>query len=193
MDALLDFGGPAKTDTEGTPRLEITAGGLKGYLVAAVRETFEETGVLFARDRTGALLRLDGERVRNRFSDYRKSLLGGNISFEEMLDRETLSVAADCLNFFTRWITPSFSPIRYDAHFFIARMPGHQQVEHDGHELVRHIWLTPAEALGRYEAGRMRMVLPTVETLRAVSRFSNIDDAIKVLSHGATPASSFTG
>ncbi len=193
MGAFLDYGEAERMNDEGLPRGEDGSGGMKGFLIAAVRETFEETGVLFARDRTGGLLRLNEENIRRKYSDYRKTLFGGKISFEEMLNRENLFVAADLLTFFTRWITPSVSPIRYDAHFFIARMPEYQQVEHDGHEMVRHIWLSPLEALRLYEAGEMRMVLPTVETLRSVSMFSSIDDAIQTLSRNATPASSFSG
>jgi 8-oxo-dGTP pyrophosphatase MutT (NUDIX family) len=193
MDAYLDYGERGAPDTIGAQRGEGTAIGLKGLLVAAVRETFEETGVLFARTRTGELLRMDKENVRRKLLDYRNSLLDEMITFEEMLNRESLFVAADRLNFFTRWITPPISPIRYDAHFFIACMPAYQRVEHDGRELVCHVWLSPSEALRRYESGEMKMVLPTVETLRSVSMCASMEEAIQTLPRNATADSPFSG
>ena len=153
-----------------------------GYWIAAIRETFEETGILYAVRSDGEHFRITKDREKEIFFQYRQKIQKKELSFHEMLKKEALFPDAGRLFFFSRWITPPFSAIRYDAHFFVAGFPGGHEVHHDGTELTEHCWIRPADALAKYQHGQFRMVLPTIETLREVSVFSAIDEAIAGLS-----------
>ena len=150
-----------------------------GIWVAAVRETFEEVGLLFARQKNGSLLSLERGDVGCRFRSYRNRVHGGELSFGDMLHGEGLMLALDRLHYFSHWITPELSPIRYDTRFFVAEVPSDQEALHDGNELTKHLWITPREALERYGEQRFHMVVPTIVTLEELSRFETIDEVIE--------------
>lgn len=150
-----------------------------GIWVAAVRETFEEVGLLFARRKDGSLLSLDADEVERRFLSYRNRVHGGELPFGEMLQGEGLMLALDRLHYFSHWITPELSPIRYDTRFFVAEVPSDQEALHDGNELTKHLWITPQEALDGYGEQRFHMVVPTIVTLEELSRFETIDEVIE--------------
>jgi 8-oxo-dGTP pyrophosphatase MutT (NUDIX family) len=156
-----------------------------GYWIAAVRETFEETGILYAVRHDGEPFRITNEREKERFFQHRQKIFKKELLFHEMLQQEDLFPDAGRLFFFSRWITPPFSAIRYDAHFFVAGFPEGQEVSHDGTELTDHCWIRPADALEKYRHREFRMVLPTVETLREVSVYNAIDDAITGLTQSS--------
>ncbi|HON78790.1 MAG TPA: hypothetical protein PK544_09890 [Spirochaetota bacterium] len=153
-----------------------------GFWIAAIRETFEETGILYAVNSNGDPVTLSGPEEKERFSRYRREIHEKKLSLYSMLEREGLFPDAGRIFFFSRWITPPFSSIRYDAHFFVAGFPEGQDVRHDGKELTEHVWISPAEALAKYRQGNFRMVLPTVETIREAGRYQTIEDAISGLS-----------
>lgn len=144
------------------------------HLAAAIRETFEESGLLLARDETGNIAGTVDQSGNKRFHDYRKMVSGREISFGEMLSREKLVPAYDMLYYLTQWVTPVISPIRYDARFFIAVCPDNQDISHDGDELVETTWITPEAALAANSSGKMKMVTPTVSTVRFLSRFKTV-------------------
>jgi 8-oxo-dGTP pyrophosphatase MutT (NUDIX family) len=147
------------------------------FWVAAIRETFEETGILFAYDKDNSIISLNDSRKKKLIEEYRKHINNNNISFFEFVEKENLVLAADRLKFFSRWITPALSPIRYDTHFFIAQAPDKQSAMHDGSELTGHLWITPADALGRFNTRNFNMALPTVKTLEQLGIFKSIDEA----------------
>jgi len=149
-----------------------------GIWIAAVRETFEEVGLLFARRGDGSFLSPDQGDTGRSFRAYREAMSGGEISFEGVLRREGLTLALDRLHYFSHWITPELSPIRYDTRFFVAEVPPGQEALHDGDELTRHVWVTPEEALDGYREKRFHMVVPTIVTLEELSRFETIDEVI---------------
>ena len=149
-----------------------------GIWVAAVRETFEEVGLLFARCEDGHLLSLPSGDIARRFLSYRKRLHSGVLHFTEVLRSERLTLALDRLHYFSHWITPELSPIRYDTRFFVAEVPAGQEALHDGDELTGHVWVTPEEALEGYRNQRFHMVVPTIVTLEELSRFGTIGDVI---------------
>jgi 8-oxo-dGTP pyrophosphatase MutT (NUDIX family) len=152
-----------------------------GILVAGIRETFEEVGLMMACKDDGSILSITADEEVKRFHDYRRSLREETITFYELLIKEGLTLAVDRLHYFSRWITPELSPIRYDTRFFVAEAPANQEALHDGLELTKHLWVTPGEALERYGRGTFNMVVPTVITLEDLERFSTVEETIHSL------------
>lgn len=149
-----------------------------GILIAAIRETFEEAGILLAWQKNGKPVTSD-KNTEGQLLSYRSSLNSGNLKFLDLLKKEKLVLAIDRLHYYSRWITPELSPLRFDARFFIAEVPEGQKAFHDGDEVTKHIWITPAQALQRYSQRKIYMVAPTVLTLEELSRFQTIDEAIE--------------
>ena len=145
--------------------------GLCALRIAAVRETFEECGVLLARPR-GSRELVEGARVPQ---------LAGKapaLSFAELMDSEGLEPAIDLLTPFAHWITPPILPKRFDTHFFIACAPADQLAAHDGSESVDSAWLNPARALIEVEAGRYTMLFPTRLNLEMLGRENDAASAL---------------
>ncbi|MCP4134469.1 MAG: NUDIX hydrolase [bacterium] len=149
-----------------------------GAWVAAIRETFEEASLLLAYTREGTMLSVNTEAEKRKFQDYRKRLYVKDLSFNDMLEQEELTLAADRIKYFSHWVTPVFSSIRYDARFFVAEAPENQEVFHDGHEVVKQLWIEPGEALKRHKQGDLKMVLPTVSTLRALNDCRTVEEVL---------------
>ena len=150
-----------------------------GAWVAAVRETFEEVGILLASRRDGSTVSIETEDERRRFAVYRKALIPGTMKFREMLEAENLTLPLDRLHFFSHWITPEPLPLRYDVRFYVTEAPERQSVMHDGVELTSHVWLSPREALAAYEQNRIGMVLPQIMTLVDLARFTSVEDVLR--------------
>lgn len=148
-----------------------------GIFVAGIRETFEEAGILLAREPSGEPVSCRGERAAH-FAALREEILEGRLSFHEMIASEGLVLAVDRLVHFAHWITPELSPIRYDTHFFLAAAPPRQDASHDSFETTAHLWIAPREALERNEGGTLAMLPPTVVNLMALTRFASADDAL---------------
>ena len=139
--------------------------------VAAIRETFEECGVLLARPR-GADALIDGERC---------AAIGAQAkgrSFAELIAAEDLSLALDALTPFAHWITPPIMPKRFDTHFYIAAAPRDQLARHDGEELVDSTWINPLRALAEADAGTFTMVLPTRLNVQMLSESPDAASAL---------------
>ena len=142
---------------------------------AAVRETFEESGVLLAgtsvddvvADITGADWEAD-----------RLALLDRSLSLAEMLDRRGLVLRADLLRPWAHWITPEVEPRRYDTRFFVAALPAGQRTRDVGGEADRVVWMRPRSALDAYEAGEIGLMPPTAFTLMEMSAFNSVSDVI---------------
>lgn len=147
-----------------------TANDAAPYWVAAVRELFEEMGILLAA-RDGRML--DAGDVAERVA-LRARLQTGE-SFEAILRERGLVLATDGLHYFARWVTPRVNPKRFDTRFLVGRLPAGQDAVVDGTETVSHEWLTPAAALRAFEDGRIQLIPPTVCTLDDLARFSSID------------------
>jgi 8-oxo-dGTP pyrophosphatase MutT (NUDIX family) len=156
-------------------RLGIEAGdGALGYWVGAIREAFEEVGVLLAYDAGGrpvgaGSLDLAGWRARCRADDR---------AFWEMLRAERLVLATDGLRYFAHWITPEERPIRFDTRFFAAPMPDGQEATEDGREIVAVRWLSPAEALAARERGEISLRVPTMRNLALFASAPSVRDAL---------------
>jgi hypothetical protein len=147
-----------------------------GTWITGIRETFEESGLLFAYSGNGDIVSFKKKEEKEKFNNYRKEIYEKKLSFYDMIKREGLIVATDKIFYNSHWITPPFLSIRYDTRFFIAIAPEMQDVMHDGFELTEHIWITPSKALKRHKEGTLKMVLPTVSTIKGLNKFYSIDE-----------------
>jgi 8-oxo-dGTP pyrophosphatase MutT (NUDIX family) len=182
----LDARCPGLSDAEASAQLGLAAGG-RSYWVAAVRESFEEAGVLLARDAEGAPVRFDGHAdVQARFDDHRRAIHAGRRTLLEVLAAERLVLAVDSVRYVAHWITPEGEPKRFDTRFFLARAPEGQAYAHDDAELIGSEWVRPADALERHGSGRFPMIGPTAVCLRDIGQFATCDDLLA--SHDLTRA-----
>lgn len=137
-----------------------------GLLVAAVRETFEEAGVLMASTAAGADL-----------AAARDALLRGESFFDLAYDLD-VKIGALALTPYARWITPKMESSRFDTRFFVAVLPEGQHATHDGSETTSADWLQPERAIEQMWAGRIKLAPPTVRTLQWLARFGEAESAI---------------
>lgn len=148
------------------------------FAVAAVRECFEEAGVLFVKSRSNAQHTLDlGE-------SHREELLRANLSFAEFLTQESLEIDFSGVHYFSHWITPAGAPARFNARFFVARLPHRQDASHHLSETSNGSWVSPAQALRNYAHKRWQMIVPTLTSLRMISGYNNVDDLIRDVVRG---------
>jgi 8-oxo-dGTP pyrophosphatase MutT (NUDIX family) len=148
------------------------------FRVAAIRETFEECGVLLARPRGSDRL-IDGATLKRLDDQNRAALNAGSIGFDAVLASNGLLPATDLLVHFTHWITPSQQPKRYDTHFFLAEAPPEHLALHDGGEAVESIWITPAQALADTQSGRFKLVFATARNLEKLGRSGTVKAAVE--------------
>jgi 8-oxo-dGTP pyrophosphatase MutT (NUDIX family) len=136
--------------------------------VCAIRETFEEVGLLLAR-RAGSEQLLDGGAVE-KLQTALLARLGHPPDFTELVIEGGLELATELLVPFAHWITPAIRPRRYDAYFFLAPAPDRQEARHDGHEAVDSIWVAPAKAAADGAAQRIKMIFATRFNLEKLAR-----------------------
>lgn len=174
MEAICD----GLTDARASELLQIDHGGL-AYWVAAIRECFEEAGVLLARsERTGHEVRFDVPAVEARFSAARHLVHDGTLDLIELCRTEGLRLMTDCIGYTAHWITPVGEPRRFDTRFFLARAPHAQEPLHDDGETIASLWVRPAEALARERAGDLVMLPPTIACLRFLEPHATADAAL---------------
>lgn len=144
------------------------------YWVAAIREAFEESGLLLARDEAGSLVSLSDQAIAQRFSEHRRRLNAGEVGFPALLQTEHLQLAADTLTYFAHWITPVGLPRRYDTRFFMAEAPEGQEPLQDERETIAATWVSPGDALSLHKRGEFEMRTPTVRTLESFADYDNV-------------------
>ena len=167
-----------RTDREASALMQMSSGALT-YYVAAIREAFEEAGILLALDRnTGIPLDLSKPQAMSRFEAHRRDINDSNRNFLELIEEENLILDVGSMHYIARWITPVGPPRRYDTRFFITRMPVAQTPIHDDHELVHAKWLAPTEILRQFETGEMTLMSPTLRMLRCLARFTSADQVM---------------
>jgi len=149
-----------------------------GLLIAGIRETFEEVGILIAYVGGASSIQNFTPELAQRLGEYRQEMQQGRLSFMEMLLREGMVLATDQLIHFAHWITPEFSPVRYDTHFFISPMPSGQRSLHDDMETTASQWLSPHEAIEKHERQEFSMLPPTVSNLRMLAGFTSVQQAL---------------
>ena len=166
-----------RTDADASRRLGIESGGL-AFWVAAIRESFEEAGVLLAYDLDG-MVDLDDAASMERWAHHRQQVDTGQLTMIDLCRLEGLRLAVDGMHYFSHWITPEGSPRRYDTRFFLAAAPENQTPLHDDHEVIANEWVRPADGIARAESGQLTMLPPTIASLRAISRFATAAEALE--------------
>lgn len=152
--------------------LGLAEGGLD-YYSAAIRELFEETGILLARDEWG-----EWAKDVSRFSDERWEVDKGKLPWPEFLKRHGLCMAVDTLHYFAWWETPETEPKRWTTRFFITVLPPGQKAAHDGYELTDCRWLPASEAVAMREARDIPMPMPTYRNLRLMTEYDSVDSLV---------------
>jgi 8-oxo-dGTP pyrophosphatase MutT (NUDIX family) len=142
-----------------------------GFRAAAIRECFEEAGVLLAR-RGDQPLDFTGAEAE-RFASYRTQLQRKEITLNEIVAREGLTLLTDALLHWAHWITPEAWPKRFDTHFFLAEAPQGQLAAHDDLETTESVWIAPEVALSGFESGAFPLVFATIHQLRDLSEFAS--------------------
>ena len=167
------------TDAEASRLLQLPSGGLS-YWVAAIRECFEEAGVLLARHATtGEPVRFDDPEVSERFTAYRHRIHDGDLGLHELCDIESLRLATDAIRYVSHWITPKGEVRRFDTRFFLARAPQAQDPLHDDGETIESLWVSPTDALDRFKRGELAMIPPTIRNLEFLVPHRTADLALE--------------
>jgi 8-oxo-dGTP pyrophosphatase MutT (NUDIX family) len=138
-----------------------------GYWIGAIREAFEEVGMLLAVGPDGRFVQFTPDN-RERFAGHRAACQASNQAFFVMLRGEGLTLATDRLAYFAHWITPEENPIRFDTRFFAAVAPPGQAATADGREIVDVRWLTPSAALEALRRKEISLRTPTIKNLEIV-------------------------
>jgi len=139
----------------------------RGLLIAGVRETFEEAGVLLARTPSETDL-----------ADARRRLHDGS-SFLSLAEATSMRIDAVSLTPYARWVTPELESHRFDTRFYVAVVPGDQEASHDGSETTSAVWLRPSAAIDRMRAGEIKLAPPTVRTLAWLAEFGDTASVIE--------------
>ena len=142
---------------------------LMALRVGAIRETFEECGLLLARPEGTRALASGAEATRIDAN-------GGRADFAAALTRHRLAPAVDLLEPFAHWVTPTFMPKRFDTHFYLAAAPD-QHAVHDGRESVDSVWINPARALAEAKTGRYTIIFPTCLNLQLLVPHGSVAEA----------------
>jgi 8-oxo-dGTP pyrophosphatase MutT (NUDIX family) len=180
----LVFPGGSATTSDRDPRIRGLSDGAVGLNedtlaanVAAIRESFEECGVLYARP-NGSDDLVDGARAEALGAKYRADLEADKIGMADIAEAEGLRIAVDRMVHFAHWITPPHMPKRFDTHFFIAEAPMDHVLAHDGHENVDSVWITPVQACEDADAGTRTVIFPTRLNIEKVGQSNNVGAAI---------------
>lgn len=147
----------------------------QAVVCAAVRETFEEAGVLLAGPAADTVV---GDTTGDDWEADRQALVDRDLSFAQFLERRGLVLRSDLLGAWARWITPEFEQRRYDTWFFVAALPEGQRTRDVSTEADTTVWTRPAEAVAGYDRGELLMMPPTVATLRALEPYARVADAL---------------
>ena len=166
------------SDEEASGLLQIPRGGL-AFWVAAIRECFEEAGVLLARHvKTGELIQFDDPDTAKFFSEARHRIHEGDMSLIELCQKENLRLITDSIHYVSHWVTPVGERRRFDTRFFVARAPVGQDPLHDDTETIDSFWVKPTAALDRHKKGELAMLPPTVSNLEFLLPHSRADDIL---------------
>ncbi len=168
---------PQDTDARVTGRLSSYDGATAGQSelrAAAIREAFEESGILLARRRVdrGLPAHTDLDRWRTGLND--KALTLG-----AFLEEGDLHLCCDDLVHYAHWITPDFMPKRFDTHFYLARVPHEQVAGHDGYENVDSVWINPKQVIADAEAGRRTVIFPTLSNVVKLAQYESVQAAFE--------------
>ncbi|MCY0947241.1 MULTISPECIES: NUDIX hydrolase [Streptomyces] len=167
------WAGPSRSDW--AARLGTDPATAQAIVCGAVRETFEEAGVLLAGETPDTVV---GDTTGDDWEADRAALVARELSFAAFLDRRGLRLRSDLLGAWARWITPEFEPRRYDTWFFVAALPVGQRTRNASTEADRTVWIRPADAAAGYDKGELLMMPPTISTLRSLEPYGSAAEAL---------------
>jgi len=150
---------------------------MRGAEVSAIREAFEECGILLAYAQ-GSESMIDGKKLES-IQHYREPLNSGEVLLKDFLKKENLVLACDQLTRFAHWITPPMMPKRFDTHFYLALAPQDHVAIHDGYESVDSVWIDPAQAVAEADAGQRTIIFPTKLNLEKLATWTTPEEAIQ--------------
>jgi 8-oxo-dGTP pyrophosphatase MutT (NUDIX family) len=156
-------------------RLGVDGTAAQAIVCAAVRETYEEAGVLLAGPTADSVV---GDTTGDDWEADRAAVAARDLSFAEFLERRGLVLRSDLLGVWTRWITPEFEPRRYDTWFFVAALPEGQRTRNASTEADRTVWIRPRDAADAYDKGDLLMMPPTIATLRQLVPYATAADVL---------------
>ena len=148
------------------------------YYLAAMREAFEETGILVGRrvsDGGPAPTAAESEDV----GALRDDLMEERKGFAAVLEEMDARLDGGAMEYLAHWITPEPEPRRYDTRFFAARVPPHSEAAIDRREMTDALWITPSAALRQHKQGDLPMIFPTIKTLEQLTRYSTVEGALE--------------
>jgi 8-oxo-dGTP pyrophosphatase MutT (NUDIX family) len=185
------FPGGRVDDEDGDPELvrllaDAPAEPAPAYWLAAIRELFEETGVLLARDAAGVTC-ADATRVAD-VAHWREALMSGGATLLDALRGLRVRPDISRMVYCAHWITPVAEPRRYDTRFFLAALPEACEAAADEREMTDAIWATTAGAVAAFESGRLPMVFPTIKTIQRLIGYSTVADMIAAFRDTSVPA-----
>jgi 8-oxo-dGTP pyrophosphatase MutT (NUDIX family) len=147
----------------------------RASVCAAVRELFEESGVLLAGPAEDAVV---ADTTGETWETDRQALVDRDLAFVDLLDRRGLVLRSDLLGPWAHWITPEFEMRRYDTRFFVAALPEGQRARDVSGEADRVAWMRPQDAVDRARAGTLTMLPPTIVTLGEIARYPSVADVL---------------
>ncbi|MCE3035115.1 MULTISPECIES: NUDIX hydrolase [Streptomyces] len=172
-DTRIRWAGPPRASW--AERLGVDEAGAQAIVCAAVRETYEEAGVLLAGPDPDTVV---GDTTGDDWEADRAALVAREQSFAEFLHRRGLVLRSDLLGAWARWITPEFESRRYDTWFFAAVLPAGQRTRNASTEADRTVWIRPAEAAAGYDRGELLMMPPTIAALRELLPYGTAAEAL---------------
>ena len=149
-----------------------------GMMVGAIREAFEESGVLLARANAESGL-ISRDRIAS-LQPYRDKLNKNEITLLEFLNKEDLKLACDRLQLFAHWVTPPMMPKRFDTHFYLAVAPADHLAVHDGYESVDSRWITPKAAVKGASEGLYTIIFPTLMNVELLGQSHDVETAMSM-------------
>ena len=144
--------------------------------IIAIRELFEETGILIASLISSELFKVE-EKDKEKFKKYQKELQEDQITITDFFIRENLYFPANTLKHFGRLITPKSSPIRFDTQFFLCTLPQNQEINLFKDELTEGLWGTPKQLLELYRRKKIKLIFPQFSALDRLNNFITIEEA----------------
>lgn len=154
------------------------------YWLAAVRETFEETGILLAENDSGPM---PTAAENDELDAIRRELMARKLTMAEALERLDARIGLSRVVYLARWVTPEAEPRRYDTRFFAAWVSAGTKAVIDTREMTDAVWLSPGEALRRQADGELPMVFPTVHTLESLAAGRSVKTRLAAMAAGPAP------
>lgn len=197
MGGMYVYPGGKRDDSDGTPEVESYCTGVSakdaaevlgiedepyralGHFVAAVRETFEEAGVLLATTASGQLV----DSTDPDISVLRKQLQRGEYTMLQLATDLGIRFDLQRLRYVAHWITPPSEPRRFSARFFLCRVPIGQTAAYDEHETTDGFWISPKQAIDDYAAMKFMTAPPTLRVLESMASHESIEQALAGAAH----------